>query len=274
MKKVKYLVYLSIFILGVLIIEMYVFRGYFISGLVDDMNKGVYKLKSIQANDPDTLLNYHYSVEWTNDSTLSFNVRNNGFGCQYFTHYRYDGRGYGLFDGGFKEEVTSILPYLYKLSSPLKNEEKTLQFDCGTGLGQTTFCPFHSVTTSVEITELLGFNPNPWDFTNFKSDYFHDIFYDEKICSLVFNQSETILNWNTDYICNEKDSVELQFHLPLHSVYDKKERKIYSNSIKVAYCDLLEELKAKMIRKSEITELEGYVTIVNQISFSDIDKLN
>lgn len=273
MKKIKYLLYFLFFIFTLFIVEMYVFRGYFISGFVEDINKGVYKLKPIRAHDADSLLDYHYSVEWTNDSTLLFNVKNNGLVCHYFTHYRYD-EGRGLFNTGIEEEMAMGLPYLYRLSSPLKNYEKQNEFSCGTGLGQTTFCPFHSVTTSIKMKELLGFNPNPWDFTNFKSDYFHDIFNDKEVCSLLLNGDEIIWNWNTDYTCNEKDSVELQFHLPLHSVYDKKERKIYSNSIKVSYCDLLEKMKRELVNKSKISDSSGYTTVIRHLSFSDIDKSN
>ncbi len=127
-----------------------------------------------------------------------------------------------------------------KLNYPINVKEQGYGFGCGSGLGTATLNPFEGFDLELSYQELLGRYNLVGDLTlrvtRNDSTFFLDFVHLRPIISHSKPYNYSLIK---DTKITQKDSVDVEFYLPVYSIFTGKQFNVYSNSIKLSYLDML-----------------------------------
>ena len=126
-----------------------------------------------------------------------------------------------------------------------KNSDKkiSLTFGCGNGLGLCSINPYEKFEKNYTYKEVL----NEINYLNNIIDNDdNDLLYGEK---LFIDKDNLILNNESKITKN--DSLEVEFYYGLYSMEFNEQYPIKSNSVKIAYLDLIESYIEKELKWKE-----------------------
>ncbi|WP_196896039.1 hypothetical protein [Aureivirga marina] len=213
----RILIQLSIFI-SILIIDLYVFRGYFSSSVIISPNEWNYEI------DRSSKL----SITKNNNKYL-FNYNNNSLSPKYVLNYR---SGKKL----MKFNDTIFFYSLRKNLFPNYDTDYSNSFDCGTGLDLISINPFDSYKIEKTYQEII----NECSYSDYfkKTEYFQKKF-PKQFKHLKYHQIDSLIIKEKDFISN-KDSVKVEYFIVMYSYLSKDRLRTVSNKINVSLKDLFE----------------------------------
>ncbi len=211
MKKIIKIISIQFLLFFILIlIDLYVFRGYYTSEIIINPNMWV------DNQDYDCNL----KIEKDNKNYI-FRLTNKSICPKYFTNYRND----ELF-----QKLGDTLPLLYleKNLGDLYSEGYYPHFDCGTGLGLTSINPFDSFEIRKTYNDIINENSH---------NLIKTIELNKPIKSFSKKQIDSIIN-NEFKSISEKDSIDVEYYLPMISFVSKNSLYVVSNKINLSKKDL------------------------------------
>ncbi|AFM04757.1 hypothetical protein Fleli_2387 [Bernardetia litoralis DSM 6794] len=225
---IKILTVQIIILIGLITIDLYVFRGYYTSKII------------IQPNSWRNTQNYSckLTIEQKNNNKYLFKFKNKSIIPSYFLNYRNEKYFQNIND-------TLFFTYIRKNLFPAYRFDYYNSFDCGTGLGLTSINPFESFEIEKTYNDIIEESYHQ-DLLK-KTDFFHnkvkksyeDLDYKE-IDSLLKKESEII---------SITDSIEIEYYTIMYSFVSKEEKYTKSNKINVSLKDLLEKYKTEYSEK-------------------------
>lgn len=218
-KTLAFLFLLSPILLG---IDLWLMRGYYLADCIAPMNMSL----TGEGN-----LNMEYQIEQIRPGVFQFRITNRSFFPKFIWLYRNHERLYTLTDTMLFRCADRV-----KFNYPYKMSTESYGFGCGTGLGVASINPFETFITEKGYEDLAGYYSFYSNLAIRQGNVFYDPLYGQELA--IMNEDQELEWCNTPHLTNA-DSVELQFFLPVHSIFTGKRHDIYSNPVKVAYLDLL-----------------------------------
>lgn len=224
MKSLERIIIFGIAIVAIIIADFKFTRGYFTLELVYWI-KGNQRLEEEKQNST----NVAYTVCRTQNNQYHFEFVNNSLKPQFFMNYRND-------------KVFQTVPndFFFRHANRLKINHQNYEFhsafwgSCGTGVGLTSINSFQKFERDISYSKLLK-ELGKQDYITNKGS-FKDIIYNEDIFS---NFDSLILNKNLRV--KRTDTLNVQFYLPIISLFENKLSYVVSNEIKVGYLDMIEQ---------------------------------
>lgn len=226
---------LTLILLCCIFTDLYFTRGFFLNYLVASPQMGELT-NDFEGEFEYTIhkkANGNFGFRLQNKSIFPFNLILYRYGSpNIYNHYFYSLPDSTLFDYATRA----------KLNYPINVKKQGYGFDCGTGIGVATLNPFEEFDLEMSQDELLEHIDLFQDLTltlhRNDSTFLVDFIYLEPIV-VQSNQEEYSLV--RDSKITEKDSVDVEFYLPVYSIFTGKQFDIYSNCIRFSYLDMITE---------------------------------
>lgn len=214
---IQFLVFLLL-----IIIDLYVFRGFYSSEII------------INPNHPFITENNSccFKIKKETDDKYIFTFKNYSLFPKYLMNYRNEQYFQSVHSDLFFNYIDAII-------FPAYGTDYNLNFDCGTGLGLSSINPFESFKVEMTYKEII--EDISWLDILSNSMYleerysfekpFYDLEYDE-IDSLIVEVSQNVLI---------TDSVQVEYFVPLYSFVSKDRINMESNKVTVSMKDILDE---------------------------------
>lgn len=180
---------------------------------------------------------FDYKIHKKEDGNFSFAIQNHSILPANMIVYRNDAFFYDIEDSLFFVYGNASRP---RLKLPHGIVEDGVGFDCGTGIGMATFNPFEKLEGELNRSELIDnyFLLSSLTEPIAERDSFiapPPLFFDTLKSNFVFTGR------NSRDI-NFKDSIEVQFYLPIYSLFTGKQYNVYSNPFKIAYLEAVNKI--------------------------------
>lgn len=175
-------------------------------------NRGYYYFELFDYDQPNLFSNskpdFNYSILQNDDGTLTFTLKNDGFNYAYFYTYRNYSKDF---------ELTDSLVFLIASRHIIKNDKDSIiddpDFACGTGLSRIYIKP---------LEEFKFRTRDIYQFIHFGCLGYYK------------NRLETF---------SHRDSISIQFYLPVYAFGSDMQYKVASNPFFISYSRLCEEIE-------------------------------
>lgn len=223
MKKVLKIAKVVIALFLVLIlIDLYVFRGYFNVDIFRRYFADYSERKEIQSD------NLEFKIQ-KSDSSFLINFRNKSLKPYFVKTYRWK----------VKFPVNDSIFFLHLRSKsyyPKLRDDYGDGMDCGTGIGYFSINPLESFEQEIGYYELIKNHLSYDHRKKTQGDTINDLFYDKPL--IISKKDQLPYQINRDDL-TEKDSLSLRLYIPVYNYNYNQLIYVKSNKIKVSYLDVI-----------------------------------
>jgi len=225
----RVIAYQLLIILSLIIIDLYVFRGFYTSKIHIKPDAWV----------NDQTHSCKFQIEKIANDKYLFTFKNNSILPKYFLNYRNE---------EYLQKITDTMFFDYsgKNLFPAYGFDYYYNFDCGTGLGLSSINPLETFKIEKNYKDIIN------EFCHFgtimKTSFFNkrtekpytELSFEE-IDSLIINGSELV---------SKTDSVQIEYYIKMNSSFSKNGIYSVSNKINIGLNDLLSQYKNKYYKNN------------------------
>ena len=223
MKKIfKIVKVLFALFLVLILIDLYIFRGYLYLGFFREYFTDYTERKEIESS------NLEFKIQ-KSDSSFYINFNNKSLKPYFVKTYRW----------GPKFPVNDSIFFLHLRSKsyyPKLQDDYGDGMDCGTGIGYFSINPLESFKQEISYSKLIKNHLSYDHRKRTDGDTINDLFYDKPLMISKEDKLPYLINRND---LTEKDSLSLRLYIPVYNYNYSEMIYVKSNKIKVSYLDVI-----------------------------------
>ncbi|MEE4000308.1 hypothetical protein V1T75_08155 [Tenacibaculum sp. FZY0031] len=224
-KLIKFALTILSFLIIFILVDLYVFRGYFSDLYLGPFYENNLKTEEIISNDLELKIIKQKNI-------YEINFKNKTLKPYFIWTYRWN---------VYFPVNDSIFSFHYRFNAnfPEHKDEFDYSVSCSTGLNTFTINPLESFQNKLNYKQIVNLVYWPYyHHQKIKNDTIMDLIHGKP---LLFNNDKVMKIFERNDI-SKRDSINLKFYLPVFNYNNQNLIYVKSNNIKIAYKDIVENL--------------------------------